>query len=229
MNILTFDTCFAACSAAVGVGMSTAHEKIISRFEPMQTGHAERLIAMVGEVMTEAGIVFADLNRIGVTIGPGSFVGTRVGVSAARAFSLASGAPVISVTSLAAMARKAALILRPATDICVVVDVRHNEVYAQVFDQTGLIARTVPQLLALHAAAEVGLLQPLVYVGTAAERVVGLIPNQSVTAELLTLLPDASDLIVPVSQSGQSMSPATPLYLRPPDAKPPMAAALQRR
>src|SRR5262249_61065576 len=69
-------------------------------------GHAERLVTMICELMGEAGLSFAELDRIAVTIGPGGFTGVRVGVAAARALALATGAPTVAASSLAVMAQQ---------------------------------------------------------------------------------------------------------------------------
>ena len=58
----------------------------------MARGHAEALMPMVAEVMTEAGLDFAALDLIAATLGPGSFTGVRIAIAAARGFALATGA-----------------------------------------------------------------------------------------------------------------------------------------
>ena len=59
----------------------------------MARGHAEALMPLIARVMDQAGIEFADLDRIAVTVGPGSFTGLRVGISAARGIALAAAKP----------------------------------------------------------------------------------------------------------------------------------------
>ena len=77
MRILAIDTALEACSAAVldtaGGGIS-AHESL-----PMVRGHAEALMPLIARVLDRAKIDFAELDRIAVTTGPGSFTGLRVG------------------------------------------------------------------------------------------------------------------------------------------------------
>jgi tRNA threonylcarbamoyladenosine biosynthesis protein TsaB len=234
MNILAFDTCLNACSAAVGVGVGGRSARVVGRFEPMATGHAERLVAMISDVLADAGLPLTAIDHLAVTVGPGTFTGTRIGVACARALLLARPIPVTPLTSLAVMARQAALLEPRAHDICVAVDVRRDEVYAQVFDPLGRTARSSPMLLTTAQAAGLSPEAGLDYVGSAAGRIVALCHNsRGIAAEPLSLLgnllPDARDAIALVSRNQQGDRALTPMYLRPPDAKPSAEAALQRK
>ncbi len=81
MRLLAIDTALAACSAAI---FDFDKGVIASETLPMVRGHAEALIPLIGRVVETAGIDYAALDRIVVTVGPGSFTGLRVGVAAAR-------------------------------------------------------------------------------------------------------------------------------------------------
>src|SRR5512145_626858 len=107
MNVLAFDTCFGAVSVAVRGQCASGEWRLREVYEERATGHAERLFPMMAEVMDGAGLAFSALDRIAVTLGPGTFTGVRVGISAARALALALGKPVVGITSLAAMAYRA--------------------------------------------------------------------------------------------------------------------------
>ena len=97
MKILAFDTCFDGCSVCVAEQRDTAVVALSSRMERFETGHAERLIPMIGEAMEEARVAFGELDRIAVTVGPGTFTGTRIGIAAARSFALTMrGALILS-------------------------------------------------------------------------------------------------------------------------------------
>src|SRR5262249_29892610 len=141
MNVLAFDTCFGACSAAVRLQAteeSAAADSftLAGRYEGMATGHAERLMPMIGEVMQAARCTFADLDAIAVTEGPGTFTGLRIGVAAARAFSLAAGLPIRATSSLHLMAYRAMReigSLRPREVLAAFVDARDNQSYVHVF------------------------------------------------------------------------------------------------
>lgn len=103
MIVLALDTALDACSAALVRG----NDLLASRTEPMTRGQAERLPPLVAELIAESGVSFAEIDRIAVTTGPGSFTGVRVGLSFARALALALGKPCIGVSTLEALALEA--------------------------------------------------------------------------------------------------------------------------
>jgi tRNA threonylcarbamoyladenosine biosynthesis protein TsaB len=100
MIVLAIDTALDACSVAL------ARDDVLlaSSSEPMARGQAERLAPMAQEAVAQARIAFADIDRIAVTTGPGSFTGVRVGLSFARALALALARPCVGVSTLEALA-----------------------------------------------------------------------------------------------------------------------------
>src|SRR5262249_32678351 len=153
MRVLAIDTALEACSAAVlERGIITASETL-----PMARGHAEALMPLVARVMDLADIEFADLDRIAVTTGPGSFTGLRVGISATRGIALASGKPAIGLSTLAAFG--APLIAEDDnTNVVAAIDARHDNVYLQVFGAGGrtLVAPRIATLRDAVRAATTG-------------------------------------------------------------------------
>src|SRR5438105_12812235 len=133
MRVLAIDTALEACSAAV---FDTSSGVLASETRGMARGHAEHLMPLIARVMNEGGFEFADLDRIAVTTGPGSFTGLRVGISAARGIALVAGKPVVGVTTLAAYA--APIVNRGGEHpVISAIDARPDPVYLQVVAGNG--------------------------------------------------------------------------------------------
>jgi tRNA threonylcarbamoyladenosine biosynthesis protein TsaB len=197
-----------ACAVAVAVdGVILAHAS-----EPMQRGHQERLAPMVESVMRQGGVGFDALDRVGVTVGPGSFTGLRVGLAFAKALSLALDIPCIGVNSLEALAGR-----RPGF-VAAAIAAKGEQVYLQVFlDGAALMAPDV--LDTAVAAARIAELWPggeATLVGSGARPLSGVLPFAAIddvdAADICTLVRLVEDR---PSLPGRPR----PLYLRAPDAK----------
>lgn len=223
MIILALDTCMAACSTAV-LRLDQGERYMAQRFEPMERGHAEALFPMIEAVMAEAGVAFADIGRIAVTVGPGTFTGVRAGIAAARGIALAAKLPVVGAGSLEVMAAGALRQIGAdamASGFMVAHDARRDEVYVQHFDPA---ARALSPATILNIA-EAGQNFPQeinAIAGSGASAIAAQLSaqNRSVRAILPGLLPDAADLAVIALNLPHCEQPPVPLYLRAPDAKP---------
>jgi tRNA threonylcarbamoyl adenosine modification protein YeaZ len=96
--------------------------------EDMPQGQAERIFPAIDELLARNGTAYADLTRIAVTTGPGSFTGLRIGLSAARGLGLALGIPVIGVPNLLALS-----LATRCDATAVLLDARRDEAYFQLF------------------------------------------------------------------------------------------------
>jgi tRNA threonylcarbamoyladenosine biosynthesis protein TsaB len=195
------------------------------------TGHAERLLPMVAEVMEAAGMDFSDLDRIAVTLGPGGFTSVRVGISAARALALATGRPIVAATSLAVMAHRAEEMLGEplgARQLTVAVSAGRGAYYVQTF-AAGAAETTQALLLTEPDAVRSVGRQATIVVGTGAPAVAALANEAGGNAE--PRFPDLQPHARNLAQMADRLLPlatVTPLYLRAPDAKPQDAVALVR-
>ncbi len=79
-------------------------ERRASRTFHAKRGHTSSLLTSLEAALTEVGLDKRGLDLVAVGLGPGSFTGLRIGVSAAKALCFATQTPIVGVSSLAAMA-----------------------------------------------------------------------------------------------------------------------------
>jgi tRNA threonylcarbamoyladenosine biosynthesis protein TsaB len=233
MNILAFDTCLGACSAAVGLDVGEAGQRIIGKYERRDTAHAEALLPMIRDVISEAAVELAAMDRLAVTTGPGTFTGTRIGISAALGLNLVRRVPVVGVSSLALMASAAAELLPGSFagwQLAIAVDARRDQVYAQLFEAGDRVPRGPPMLLDVADAAGLGGRNAIVLAGSGAEAVAAAAQarGRQAVAELPSLQPDARCLVRMARDLPTVREPLRPLYLRAPDAKPNLPEAARK-
>lgn len=227
MRILAIDTALGACSACVleaGAAQPLAFEQT-----PMDRGHAEALMPMIERVMGTVEGGFSALDRVAVTVGPGSYTGLRVGISAARAIALAAGIPAIGVTTLAATA--APLVGRePGRVIAAALDARHGQVWFQALSSQGKPLVSIRQVNHRDAARAIGA-GPVSLVGSAALAVA----NEAWAIGLDALVIDDAKApdVTWVARLGliadPESAPPRPLYLKEPETTPQDKARLPRR
>jgi len=208
MIVLGLDTCLSACSVAVLDG-----DRVLAHAsEVMARGHQERLAPMAEAVMRDARIPFSELTRIGVTVGPGSFTGLRVGIAFAKGLASALSLPAVGVGALEALAAQARGLVFAA------IDARRDQVYLQAFDDGEPLM--APDVLPLGTAAarlaEIGQGRALTLVGTGAALLAGAAPGARIVAA------EGCDArLVARLAAARTPSPLRPLYLRTPDARRP--------
>jgi tRNA threonylcarbamoyl adenosine modification protein YeaZ len=227
LRVLAIDTALEACSAAVLDTKRT--DGIISRSLPMMRGHAEALMPLIAAVMSAANTEFAEIDRIAVTVGPGSFTGLRVGVAAARGIALATGKPAVGLTTLAALAAPF-FEADERTALLTVVDARHDQVYMQLFGPGGrsLIA---PRLASMREAIRAAMASPTRIVGNAAKLVGDAWPDHERRPPLVSAVraPDVAWVARLGAATDDLTTPVRPFYLRQADAHPQEAGILPRR
>jgi tRNA threonylcarbamoyladenosine biosynthesis protein TsaB len=126
--ILGMDTATAATSVAVW-GPDVAVERRDDPPPGARPAHASRLLALVEEVFSGAGLTWQAIDRIAVGVGPGGFTGLRIGIATARALAQARDLPLAGVSSLAALCEGSDP-QRSGGAVVGVIDARRGEVFA---------------------------------------------------------------------------------------------------
>ena len=222
MRLLAIDTALEACS----VGVIT-DGGILTRCEIVGRGHAEALMGMIESTLAEARLAVADLDRIAVTVGPGSFTGLRVGIAAARGLALVLGRAAVGVGTLAVHAEEARTMCGRHAVLAVLAAGR-DEIYGAIYAADGserLTPRAAPAEV-LAAAVEHGML----IAGSGADLILAALPMDT-TARIAHRhsAPDIAALCRLALIAPVPIASPRPLYLRPPDAKPQAAARIAHR
>lgn len=135
MIVLGFDTSTNATSVALRLADGRVAE---ARDDPpagAHPGHATRLLAMADDLLEDAATKFADVGRIAVGVGPGTFTGLRVGIATARGLAQSSGAELVGVSSLRALALPA--LREDGAAVLAAIDARRGEIFAAAYSADG--------------------------------------------------------------------------------------------
>jgi tRNA threonylcarbamoyladenosine biosynthesis protein TsaB len=221
MKLLAIDTALEACSVAV---LADGAEPVIVS-EVIGRGHAERLFGMVETAMRDARLGFPDLDRIAVTIGPGSFTGLRVGIAAARGFALVTKCELVGIGTLDAHAFTARKVAGPLP-VLAVLDAHRDEIYGRRFRAEGTGDGEAAVASADHFAAR---LQPGDCLAGSGADLVAAKAGRQVTVVHRLSAPDIRAVAALGRAAPADGAPPRPLYLRPPDAKPQAAKGVARR
>lgn len=222
MIILAIDTASALCAACV---YDSAVDKELGRAVlDLGKGHAEHLMSVVDDALRQAGVTFDELDRIAVAVGPGSFTGVRVGVSAVRGFAMALKIPAVGVTTLEAIAAQARESLG-ARAVMVALDGGRGEVHAALYDDAG---REIagPAAMDLAQAARLARKHAPLLAGSAAAAVAKEADARLQVGPAGTM----ADIGI-YARLGTAKEPGEkpkPLYLRDADAKPQAGFVLPR-
>lgn len=224
MNLLAIDTAASLCAASL---LDTETDRELGRaVVELGKGHAEHLMGVIAEALDAAVLGYADLGMVAVCVGPGSFTGVRVGVSAARGLALALKVPVVGVSSIEALAAETRAD-HPDAEILVLLDAGRGGIYAARYGAAGE-ERQPPVLLTLAEAASMAGEGTAVLAGSGADAVrtaAGLerdVVSRAATADIASYARLAA-------RRGLPGRPASPLYLRGADAKPQTGFALPRK
>lgn len=222
MRILAVETSTPAGGAALLDGERLLGEYTLN----IKVTHSERLMDAVDQLLSAAGWEPSDLEGLAVSIGPGSFTGLRIGVSAVKGLALALGIPVAAVPTLDALA---ATLPFAALPVCPILDARKDEVYASLYHWADGAMHRDWEYLALSPSALCDrLARPVILLGDALEMLRGALEDR--LGDNAHFAPAGRRLPSPACvgalgetllRTGRTVDPValTPLYLRPSEAE----------
>ncbi len=128
--ILSLETSTSVCSAAIH-----EHGKLIATSEVhIAQSTASKLALLIDDVKKIAGIELNQLNAVGITSGPGSYTGLRIGTSTAKGLCYALGVPLFSINTLDLLAHQVSKFNFEKASLCPMIDARRMEVYCKLLD-----------------------------------------------------------------------------------------------
>jgi tRNA threonylcarbamoyladenosine biosynthesis protein TsaB len=227
MKILAIDCATMSCSVAV---WADGRVLAVERAE-LPRGQAEALVPMIERVRGAAGVEFAAIDRLAVTVGPGHFTGLRSGLAAARGLALATGRPLIGITTLAAVAAGVPVAERAGAVLVVALDSKRAELYVQLFaaDLTPLSAPQARRADAIAAEIAASPASSFVIAGDAAASLVAALAELGTIAALSIAAPRPDAAIVAALAATMPLPTASPapLYVHPVETTAPRPRAIR--
>ena len=188
MRILAIET-----ATAVGSVALVGEDRVVaSRYFDTGVQHSQLLFVETETLLASADFKVRELDAVAVSIGPGSFTGLRIGLSAAKGLCMSTHSSLVTVPTLAALAARLPFAKAP---VCAMIDARKEQVYAAVFDtSSGTPVESVPvRAIAVATVLEERRHLDTVYVGDAVDAYGGLFTGPSVfKAPFHCLRPDAA-------------------------------------
>ena len=173
MKILAVDTSTTSCSVAVVDEDSLLAEMTIIR----EQTHSKHLMDVIHTVIGFSGLAISAVDGFAVTRGPGTFTGLRIGISTVKGLAVASGKPIVGVSSLDALAEQCAC---SGYLICPLIDARRGEVYFSRYRfQDGILKKEIGEGVLPPDQAVRDINEPSLLVGS------GALLYQGVLAETL--------------------------------------------
>jgi tRNA threonylcarbamoyladenosine biosynthesis protein TsaB len=222
MIILAVDTSGLGCSVALTDNTQLIADVNLRNNET----HSKHLMGVIQDVLRISGVEMEAIGLFAVVHGPGSFTGLRIGMSAIKGLSMATGKPVVGVSSLDALAYS---VHYPDCRLCAMIDARKDEVFtASYILENGTLKKTSEENLIGHGLLSVDMHDPTVFFGSGAVRYRDIIIHRMganaifapesfhhVYAENVAILGYASFN----NQKSENWSGIAPCYIRKSDAE----------
>lgn len=222
VRLLTVQTAIPAASLALSEDRTLLAEFSLGG----RRTHADWLIPAIDSLMELAGMRVSDLDGYGVVVGPGSFTSLRGGLATVKGLAVATGLPIVAVSTLRTLAMQLPFAGLP---VCAMLDARKKEVYAGRYHwEAGRLQQISSERVCSPEALLEELREPTLFIGDGAAVYRPLLLRQlgdhAHFAPSFLNLPRAAAaalLAFEAWQDGQALAPAeiTPVYLRPSEAE----------
>lgn len=226
MKILAIDSSAGPVSAAVSENGTI----LASAYGNTRLTHSQTLLPMVEDMLKNAALSLEDMDALAVSVGPGSFTGVRIGVSAVKGLAFACDKPCAPVSTLEAMACNFSGLPLSGV-ICSAMDARCSQVYTALFScSQGTVARLTPdEALPLEElkARLLSVNKSIILVGDGAQLCYntfqGQVPDLCLAPEHLRYQQAAGVALAAFRLAGEeklvAASALQPVYLRLPQAE----------
>lgn len=152
-------------TATLSGGVALTDEKglIVDHSWNIRIGRSEYLISIIERIFADSGLTVNALSGVAISIGPGSFTGLRIGLSTGKGLCFALGIPLVTVSTLDAIASTLPYSRYP---VCVILDARKKEVYTCLYDTSSgeAVRLTEPEVVAPSVFLK-RISQPTLFIG----------------------------------------------------------------
>ena len=213
MITLSFDTSMSACSVAI----HKDSRRISGFYKEIKHGQSELIIPAIQGMLNNLSIRYSDIDKLGVTVGPGSFTGIRVAIATARTIKLATNIECFSFTTTSVMAREAMVEgSRMQKPIAAIVDARREEIFFQRFNKFGSPLEQPSCILPINACKKINEEEYFI-IGDQVEKV---IPYLKYTPKYKKIISPSMDILNKMIVDRHSPRvDLKPAYIRRPDVK----------
>ncbi len=212
-------TMYGSVAVISGSGCLCEHT-LISRIT-----HSKRLLTAIDTIMQECELTWDDLDGLAVCLGPGSFTGLRIGLTTIKGICMATGLPLLGVSSLEALASQFPYCTMP---VCPILDARKEEVYTALYRTSdGTVQPLIPPVVLPMAQLTAAITEPTLFIGDGVEvyrEQIRQLGAHGVLGTPQLIFPRASAigaLALHQFAAGHFLDPgsASPLYIRASDAE----------
>lgn len=212
-------TMYGSVAIISGDGCLSEHT-LISRIT-----HSKRLLSSIATILQECELGWDDLDGLAICLGPGSFTGLRIGLTTIKGICMATGLPLIGISSLEALASQ---LPHCTMNICPILDARKQEVYGAIYQtSTGTLKTLMEPVVIPMEELATAINEPTIFIGDGVpvytEQIQQLGENGILGSPQLIFPRAAAVGTLALSQfaAGHFLDPASasPIYIRPSDAE----------